>query len=157
MKRGRMITAMAVATAVIVAITVVAVLMLTGGDEDAPGVGKQTASETTVSDSAETLTVQVVLYDTVPLELLANLDDTSCYVRSDAADVTVRNAEGALVGSETISGTGGSRVDDGCLWQVTFSDVPASDFYEAAVRAGAFERSASAAVDGVTVSIEIPV
>lgn len=88
--------------------------------------------------------VLVTISDTVPLELLANNDDVTCYVRPDSAEITLRDADGKLVGSKTISGTGGANRTDGCSWEVQFPGVADSGFYEATVKFGEVEKSGTA-------------
>lgn len=132
-------------TAVAVAILVTLGLGGCGGDEKAKTPKAEGSTEATRS-------VIVALADSLPMDVFGNDDDTVCLVRAEGAEVTLRDAAGKIVGTKTLSGVGGGwQADAGCLWEVTFVGVTDSDFYEATLKAGDFERTGTAkAGDGRT-------
>lgn len=156
-------------TGAVMALTLM-LLASCGGDDDQADADDTT---TTAAAEAETVDVTVLLTDAPPLEVLFNHDDVTCTTvditaamdlvgaNPDAStdelfemlppvEITLRDAGGSIVGTESIKGAGGT-FGSGCEWPVEFDQVPVSDFYEVTVQAGDIERTATGEGGGDTV------
>ena len=128
-------------------------LAFTGCGEDKGPAAEPSSADTTAT---ATQSVLVALADSIPMEVFGNNDDQVCLVRDSGVEVTLRDADGTIIGTEPISGVGGSWQDGaGCLWEVSFTSVPASDFYEATLKAGDFERTGTVKAESAALKIVI--
>lgn len=114
-----------------------------GGSDGGDG-GEEEASATSTPSS---VIVTVVLNDIGGQDLLLNSDDVSCttllFGQGPTVKVTLRDAEGAIIGSQELPPIGGTWDGEDCAWPVEFVNVPASNFYEATVSADTFEQTTS--------------